>query len=153
MKHLLLPIGLAVVGLAGGIGAGLALKPPAPAEDTEAEVAAVPLPPATPSAFVEMANPFVIPLIGPNRIRSMVVLELSLEVAQAEVSAVRALEPRLRDAFLRVLFDHANAGGFDGVFTAASPMSSLRTALRETATSLAGPGVRDVLILDMMRQD
>ena len=147
MTRFLIPLILGCVGLMGGIAAGLALKP-APS----AEAAAAPAP-ATPSAFMEMANNFVIPLIGADRIRSMVVMQLSLEVGDTELATVRAMEPRLRDAFLRVLFDHANAGGFDGVFTAASPMASLRTALRDATRDITGPAVRDVLILDLLRQD
>ena len=147
MGRILFPLVLCLAGLAAGLATGVALKP---AGDTPPiETAAAP----PPGVFVNMASNFVVPLIDGQRIRSMLVLTLGLEVAEGEVAAVRAQEPRLRDAFLRVLFDHANAGGFDGVFTAASPMASLRIALRETAREVAGPKVQDVLILDMIRQD
>ncbi len=147
MGRFLLPLLLGLGGLVAGVAAGVALKPPA-AEDAVAAPA-----PATPGAFMDMSSHFVVPLLDGARIRSMLVMTLGLEVAEGETAAIRAREPRLRDAFLRVLFDHANAGGFDGVFTAASPMATLRSALRETAQDIAGPAVRDVLILDMVRQD
>ena len=64
-----------------------------------------------------------------------------------------AVEPRLRDAFLQVLFDHSNLGGFDGVFTSAANMRALRNALRTEAQRIIGPNVYDVLITDIVRQD
>ncbi|MBK5928478.1 flagellar basal body-associated FliL family protein [Rhodobaculum claviforme] len=146
MTRFLIPLILGCVGLVGGVATGIALKPPA-------EAAEPPQAPLTPSVSLDMPSNFVIPLIGRDRIRSMMVLSLGLEVDAEQTAAVRAQEPRLRDAFLRVLFDHANAGGFDGVFTAASPMASLRTALREAAVGVSGPAVRDVLILDLLRHD
>ena len=151
MARLIIPL-LALLGLAAGGAAGVALKPaPLPPEEGEA-----PLPTRAittlPSAFLEMENHFVVPLLGPERMRGMMVLTLGIEVTESELGALRAMEPRLRDAFLRVMFDHANAGGFDGRFTAANQMDSLRLALRETAQSLQ-PGVREVLIVDVIRQD
>lgn len=151
MGRLIIPL-LALVGLVAGGAAGLALKP-APVPPDDGESAAPPRDrPATPAEFYEMDSHFVVPLIGQDRIRGLMVLSLGLEVGPGEVSGLRALEPRLRDAFLRVLFDHANAGGFDGRFTSASQMDLLRAALREAAQSMM-PGVRDVLIVEMIRQD
>ncbi len=60
----------------------------------------------------------------------------------------------MRDSFLQVLFDHANAGGFDGAFTEAGAMDQLRGALREVAQRDLGEElVKDVLILEIARQD
>jgi hypothetical protein len=78
---------------------------------------------------------------------------LALEVDAGQNSAVFDREPRLRDAFLRAMFAHANAGGFDGSFTEATAMDPLREALGEAARRILGPVVRDVLIMDITRQD
>ena len=80
-------------------------------------------------------------------------MSLSLEVTAGGTEAVYQKEPRLRDAFLRVMFDHANAGGFKGVFTDGTNLGALRRALFETAHNILGPGVVDVLIADISRQD
>ncbi len=81
------------------------------------------------------------------------VLSLSLEVTTAMTEQVYAREPRLRDGFLRVLFDHANAGGFGGAFTQSNNMEILRGALLEVARKSLGAAVSDVLIIDIVRQD
>jgi flagellar protein FliL len=83
----------------------------------------------------------------------MVILSLSLEVTTGSTEAIFQREPKLRDVFLQVLFDHANAGGFKGSFTDGSNMIVLRRALLETAKATMGDIVKDVLIVDIVRQD
>jgi hypothetical protein len=158
----LLPVVLAVLGLTGGVGAGLALRPaPEPdlaGADPGAGGGSAPAPAlnAAPPAerdYLRLGSQFVVPVLRGGRVAALVVLTLSLEVAPDSREAVSALEPRLRDGFLQVLFDHANAGGFDGVFTSAESLRALRRALLETAQKAAGPAVTDVLIGDLVRQD
>ena len=103
--------------------------------------------------YVKLPNQFVVPVIEGGRTEALVVLSLGLDVAPGVREAAFAQEPKLRDALLRVMFDHANAGGFSGGFTAGEPLERLRAALRERARALLGPELRDVLILDIARQD
>lgn len=161
----LLPVLLAVIGIAGGIGAGLFLRPapePAQAEAAcgpQADIAAAPVPaPVAPAAppdldYVKMSNQFVVPLVGNDRVSGMVILTLSLEVTPGLRENVFAREPKLRDQFLQVLFDHANVGGFRGTFTSAGAMDPLRKNLLDVARGVLGPGVTDILITDIARQD
>ena len=83
----------------------------------------------------------------------MVVLTLSMEVPIGQAEGVHAREPKLRDEFLRVLFDHANTGGFRGTFTDSANLVVLRRALLESAHKVMGETVQDVLITDIIRQD
>lgn len=83
----------------------------------------------------------------------MAILGLTVEVTAGESSSVYAREPKLRDAFLQVMFDHANSGGFRGDFTQSANMFLLRSALKEAATKTVGTVVSDVLILDIARRD
>ncbi len=177
----LLPILLGLVGLAGGLGAGLFLRPGAAPEgmpDAGAHAAEAAAPddghgdaaadahgedaPAegddhgetsTLPDYVRLNNQFIVPVVEDGRVSATVVLSLSLEVPPGGTEAVYAREPRLRDAFLRVLFDHANAGGFRGVFTDGANLVVLRNALKEAARKVMGDDVTDVLISDLVRQD
>ncbi|PWK59802.1 flagellar basal body-associated FliL family protein [Roseicyclus mahoneyensis] len=172
MLRLILPILLLLVGVAGGVGAGMLMAPSdaggAPAaETTEGDAAASENPAqiATPSPgesvasatglteYVRLNNQFVVPIVRNGAVRSLVVMSLSIEVDAGTNSAVFDREPRLRDSFLQVMFAHANAGGFDGSFTQAQAMGPLREALREAARRTLGPSMRDVLIVDITRQD
>jgi hypothetical protein len=75
-------------------------------------------------------------------------------VGPAGASSVYRVEPKIRDAFLTVLFDHANSGGFDGAFTSSGSMEILRRALREAGQKAVGEAVvSDVLITGIVRQD
>jgi flagellar protein FliL len=147
----LLPLILILLGLGAGAGAGLALRPAPPADD---DVAAAPVAlPSKPSDFVRLNNQFIVPVVEQGRVASLIVLALSLEVDEGTNQQVFAREPKLRDAFLQVLFDHANSGGFRGNFTESTALVALRRALRETARQVVGGNVQDVLITDFARQD
>ncbi|MPL60964.1 hypothetical protein SDC9_06529 [bioreactor metagenome] len=159
MRRLILPLLLALLGIAVGAGAGYVLRPAAPTQ-AEADAATEPAAPAQgpgasgeSSEFVKLNNQFIVPDLDDGAIVSLVVLSLSLEVATGGTEAVYAAEPKLRDALLQVLFDHANARGFRGDFTAAGQMEDLRRALLEAARRILGPTVKAVLISDIARQD
>ncbi|XDA98483.1 flagellar basal body-associated FliL family protein [Sulfitobacter sp. LCG007] len=166
----LLPILLLLVGTGVGVGAGMFLRPePEPVAETEEGAEIPPEAEHAPDAetdgagskgeatgmeYVKFNNQFVVPVVRDGNIGALVVLSLSLEVPEAQVDSVYAREPKLRDAFLQVLFDHANIGGFDGEFTAAGTLDVLRRALRETAQkSMSAAAINDVLITEIARQD
>lgn len=197
MKRIL-PVLIALLGLAAGVGAGLALKPapepevaatdcPPSAEGPDpggaggsadrdadahpgAEAHAEPCAPAAtdpfapvrprekkPSAelaYVAMDKPFVVPVFAGDKVSAMVVISLSVETDVAGAPTVQAVKPRLRDGFLKVMFRHANSGGFDGSFTTGRKMEDLKSALLKTAREvLTGTPVEEVLITEIARQD
>lgn len=150
----LLPLILLLVGTGAGIGAGIALRPaPEPAAEGEAAPVAAPKAPPEELEYVKLPSQFVIPLLEGGRVGSLVVLSLSLEVPVGQTETVHAREPKLRDEFLRVMFEHANTGGFRGTFTDTSNLVVLRRALLEAARKALGDSVTDVLITDIVRQD
>lgn len=152
----ILPLLLALVGLGAGAGAGLALRPaPEVPEAGDAQAASPPEAedPASMPEYVRLSNQFVVPVVEGGRVASLVILSLNIEVTQGSTAEVFAREPRLRDALLQVLFDHANAGGFRGSFTDGANLVILRRALREAAQQVLGETVQDVLIIDIVRQD
>ena len=168
----LLPLVLGLVGLLAGGGAGLMLRPDpeavivdpcGPAEghaDAGAETHAADAAGSgqvesggAATEFVKLNNQFIVPVVQDGVVGGLVILSISLEVGAGQSQPVYNLEPKLRDSLLRVLFDHANAGGFDGAFTNANTMDVLRAALLESAQSVLRDGVVDVLITDIVRQD
>lgn len=163
----ILPVAIALVGLGGGVGAGLFLRP-APVPEDHAAEAGDTSPDEAHAAeaggdhggqeegapeYVKLNNQFVVPVVEKSRVAAMVVLSLSLEIAAGNTETVYQREPKLRDVFLQVLFDHANTGGFAGSFTDGSNLITLRTSLKEAAALVLGPVVTDVLITDIARQD
>ncbi len=184
MMRKLLPILLLLLGAGGGVGAGLVVgggeEVTSAEEHTEEtdeaahegegdegsdeeqegeEDQEAPEPPRVEQTgegteYVRLNNQFVVPIVRNGAVRSLVVLGLTIEVTTGQNNLVFDQEPRLRDSFLRVLFAHANAGGFDGVFTEAEAMEPLREGLREAAQGILGrENAFDVLITDITRQD
>lgn len=181
--RMILPLLLALGGTGGGVVAGLALRPAAmPMDDSgdgghgggaeDGHAADAPADAHAPSAapeahaaadghggtdgapeYVKLSNQFVVPVVEKGRVAAMVILSLNLEVTAGSSEGVYTREPKLRDAFLQVLFDHANAGGFAGSFTDGSNLIFLRRALGEAAKRVLGSVVTDVLIIDIVRQD
>jgi hypothetical protein len=183
MNKLLLPLFLGLVGLGGGAGAGLYFRPaPAPDAHGQGDAAAGATAegerthggddhgagakadgrgddhgddhgeePTT--DFVKLNNQFVVPVVEGGEVSALVILSLTVESALGTTERVYAQEPKLRDEFLQVLFDHANAGGFNGLFTGSNNLDVLRMALLEAAQGVLGNDALDILIVDIVRQD
>jgi hypothetical protein len=181
----LMPVVIALLGLAAGVGAGVALKP-AP-EPEEAAACTPPTGAADPAhgaaagaeaaatdpcdepdplaadhgaplegelAYVPMDKPFVVPIFKDEKVTAMVVVSLAVETEAEAASKIEGLKPRLRDSFLKVMFRHANSGGFDGCFTGGRKMEDLKSALRAAAREvLHEKPVGEVLITEIARQD
>ncbi|WP_068311885.1 hypothetical protein [Aliiruegeria sabulilitoris] len=180
----ILPLLLALIGAASGVGAGLYLKPtPAPGSEPETADPATNAHAAQPgnahsaetgghentadaahgdgahdaasgnTEFTKLNNQFIVPVLQDGRVVSMVVVSISLETTLGYSEKIFALEPRLRDTFLQVLFDHANMGGFNGIFTSGSNMELLRRELKLASRKIVGQDILNVLITDIARQD
>lgn len=178
----LVPVLIALVGLGVGTGAGVALRPQAEdhasvcavsVEDDghpTAGAADPPCPTGDPFAdtsagadsgekphltYIPIEKPFVVPIFAGERTVAMVVLSVSI-AAEGETGAneVEAVQPRLRDSFLKVMFRHANSGGFDGSYTSGRKIEDLKSALLLAAREVvrAAP-VDEVLITGIARQD
>lgn len=158
--RLVLILLLVFVGAGAGLFAGITLKPAPeecpPEEHCDghgAEAAKDPHDKADASGFAALNRQFVVPILREGRVASLIVCSLAIEVPEAATQAVFAAEPKLRDAFLEVLFVHASTGGFDGDFTARQSMADLKDLLKQAAAPIVGPDLRDVLITEIVRQD
>ncbi|MBW4706980.1 flagellar basal body-associated FliL family protein [Roseobacter sp. YSTF-M11] len=172
----LLPIIMLLVGSGAGVGAGIFLRPPpveqevsheepAEADHKEAKDATKKNDkahgdehagdePADGMEYIRLPNQFVVPLVAQERVSALVVMSLSVEVVQGYGEDVLDKEPKLRDEILRVLFDHASVGGFNGEFTNTSNLDAVRRNLRKVAQNVMGEDiVNDVLIFEIARQD
>ncbi len=149
----LIPLLLIVIGAGAGVGAGFFLRPEPEIVEEESEIAPAPvLPDGDALTTYEFANQFMVPLIAEDRITSVIVIKVALEISEAQREIVAANTARLRDALLQVMFDHANVGGFTGVFTDHSTLTHLRRSLLEAAQKTVGPEiVFGVLITDLLR--
>jgi hypothetical protein len=173
----LLPLLIALLCLGAGVGAGLALKPAAEEDEASHAVEACPkdaehpceitaaADPVTPVhnkpkkpegelAYIAIDKPFVVPVFKGDKVLAMVVVSLSVEIGAHDAPMVEAVLPRMRDSFLKVLFRHANSGGFDGSFTSGQRIEDLKSALALAAREvLPDAPLGEVLITEIARQD
>ncbi|WP_143526030.1 flagellar basal body-associated protein FliL [Roseivivax lentus] len=127
-------------------GAGAA--EPSAAPPNTADIAAS----ETDSEYVKINNQFFVPVVDNERVVATVILSLDLEVAPGTSDPIFTMIPRLRDAFLRVLFDHANAGNFGVGYTENASLDLLRRNLLSVAQGIGGQTIRRVLITEIARQ-
>lgn len=164
MMKILIPLLLVLIGTGSGIAAGMFLRPEMPVEEAQTEGGdageegeevhhAEDNAEAAERDYVKLNNQFVIPVVENGEVSSLVVLSLSVEIEPGYREEIFRKEPKLRDSFLQVLFDHANVGGFRGAFTDNNTLDVLRASLRDVAIRDAGSHVTDVLILEIARQD
>lgn len=163
---------LAPLGLIGGLAAGH-FAAPAPieaepvAETTETEEApgehdltkAAPPPrkhakkPEGESDYAKLDKHFVVPIVENESVSSLVVVTMAIEVDKGATDAVYLHEPKLRDEFLSVLFNHGRSGAFQGSFTDERQLDDLRASLNEAATYVIGDVARQVLLTSIVKQD
>ena len=154
----LLPILLLLLGVGAGGAAGFVLRPaPEPPaehheeeEETKKETEETPVEERT---FVKLNNQFVIPVVRNDSVQSLVVLSISLETTPEHTELLYNQEPKLRDAFIGILFDFAYSGGFGEDFTSSPNLERLRVALRQEGQNILPDKIIDVLITDIVRQD
>ena len=160
----IIPLVMLLVGLGAGVGAGVFLRPEPvePAGDVapeskEEEIKEEVKKEETGTAgmeYIKLSNQFVVPIVENDRVSAMVVMTLSVEVPEGQGQEVFDLEPKIRDVFLRVLFDHATIGGFDGAFLNNDNLDVIRKSLRDAAFRTVGQElINDVLIFEIARQD
>jgi len=147
-----LPVILALVGLLAGAGAGWTLRP---GVEHSLDAGDIPhySPPPLHTETLRLPGQFVVPLLDDGRVRSMVVMSLALELAQGHGVSLQRQEARLRAVLLQVMFDHANTGGFEGLFTSGEALLALRRTLRDAARAEIGPALHDILITELLRQE
>ncbi len=164
----LLPIICLMAGLAAGVGVGVILAPAGKVEKAEDKTDAKPAKAdqgkqknsksgkednEKTQEYLKLTKQFVVPVVAEDEISALVTMSLSLEVSPGIEDVFYEIEPKLRDRFLQVLFDHANSGGFNGTFTRSDNLAALRKALLEVAQKDLGQDVSQVLIMSVSRQD
>jgi flagellar FliL protein len=103
--------------------------------------------------YVKVGRQLIVPLVEGGETRALMLFELALDVPQAMSDRAYSAGPRLRDAFMRELFEMSYTGAFSQTYTDERVIEELRGKLRAAARRLLGNQVADVLILDVVRQE
>lgn len=161
--RLVIALVLVVAGIVGGGALGAILRPAPPAPEAGAEIpgggdapqAAEAAPPSLedPAGTVKLARQLIVPVVDGGVTRALMLFDVALDVPAGQQEAVFEREPRLRDAFLRELFEMSYSGMFEDTYTSDRVMDELRERLLAAARVQLGGQVNAVLILDALRQE
>ena len=103
--------------------------------------------------YVKFSRQFVIPVINGGGVKALVVVDIQLEVEPGTSEAAFSREPKIRDAFLKVLYQIAHTGGFGGSLVSDYILKDMHDDLETAARAILGDSLHDVLITDLLRQD
>lgn len=174
----LMPILIAVMGLAGGLVGGAMMKPDAMAGDAHAEAGdgdhAKPAKAAKAGhggahddhaggghaegaakadmVYVGLKKPFFAPVLRNGDRHTLVRLDIHLEVPADMEGAIEKHEPKLRDGFLRAVMNFAHEGGFARVH-GSDGFEILSDDLLLSARDILGDGVKRVLIGEILTRE
>ena len=167
----IIAIVLVIIGIVGGGAAGMFLKPAPEADpeseakdaenestdgkgDESAEAGAEDGVDTAPASFVKIGRQTIVPVLDEGQTKALMLFELAIDVSAEANDRALEMEPRLRDAFLRELFQMSYTGAFEEAFTDERVIDELRQNLvRAARKHLGKKAVKDVLILDVMRQE
>lgn len=99
--------------------------------------------------YAKIDKQFFVPIVEKNEVVSMVVISMAVEVEQGATDLVYLHEPKLRDEFLSVLFNH----GRSGAFTEPHLLKDLRTSLDAAVVRVIDEQARQVLLTSIIKQD
>lgn len=161
--RMLLPIILVVLGVVGGAFVGVILKPaPEPAaEDAaalgdehaaeeSAEHSVVPIEAAGDSDYFPLTSKMIAPFNRANGRPAFVAVEITLEMEPGKSEHAKKHEPKIVDAFLRVIVQFAATGAFDDHGHAPHTLRELNNEFLKAAKAVLGPEVRNVLIANLL---
>lgn len=103
--------------------------------------------------YLKFKRQFVVPVMQRGEIDALVIMNLNYELDENAPDNIYTFEPKLRDAIVRELLSLSDAGVFGDDLTTPQSYELVRTALLEAGQDIVNEGIKDVLILDIARQD
>ena len=103
--------------------------------------------------YYKFSREFVVPLMSNGRVKSLVILNINLEADSDVSDKLFAMEPKLRDNIMATLIALSNDGVTLEEVTDVNSYETIRTMILLNLEKVMSSGIRNVLILDMAKQD
>lgn len=103
--------------------------------------------------YYKFTREFVVPLIRNERVESLVIINLNLEVDSSESQKLFSMEPKLRDNIMTTLIKLSNDGDTLHTLTNVDHYETIRSMVLTNLQDAISHNIRNVLILDMAKQD
>lgn len=105
------------------------------------------------TTYYKFSREFVVPILRDGRVKGLVILNINLEVDQKISSDLFSLDPKLRDNIMTTLVTLSNDGHTFETITDVESYETIRSMILMNLKNVVPEGVRNVLILDMAKQE
>lgn len=103
--------------------------------------------------YYKFTREFVVPIIRNGRVSSLVILNLNLEADASMERKLFDMEPKIRDNIMTTLITLSNDGTTFESMTSVKNYEAIRSAVLMNLGSVVKDGIRNVLIVDLAKQD
>lgn len=107
----------------------------------------------SPYGYLKFSRQFVVPVVGAAGVKSLVVMDINIEVPPDATEGAYTREPKLRDSLLGALLSLSSRGAFSETILEDGNLDVVRGELLQAARRVIGDDALNVLILSMARQD
>lgn len=105
------------------------------------------------AGFLKFSRQFIVPVLNQSGVNSLIVLDLNLELPPNVAETAYSREPKIRDALLSTLLVLSTEGAFNDNLLAPENLDMIRARLLESARSVLGDDVIQVLIVSIAKQN
>lgn len=103
--------------------------------------------------YFKFSREFIVPIMDEKRVRSLVILNINLEADSSMSDLLFSMEPKLRDNIMTSLISISSDGHTFQNFNEVESYEAIRTTVLKNVSEITGPGINNILILDIARQD
>lgn len=105
------------------------------------------------TSFYKFSREFVVPIMAERRVKALVILHISLEVDKKGSDELFSLDPKLRDNIMTTLIALSNDGQTLEELTSPDSYETIRSMILMNLNSGISEDIKNVLIMDVGKQD
>lgn len=105
------------------------------------------------TAYFNFSREFIVPIMANQRVESLVIININLEVQPSLMDKMFSLKPKLRDNIMTTLVGLSNDGKTLVEPTSVDSYETIRSVILMNLNSVVASGIENVLIMDLAKQD
>lgn len=103
--------------------------------------------------YFNFSREFVVPIMKQQRVDSLVIININLEVESSVMDKMFSIKPKLRDNIMTTLVELSNDGKTLVEPTNVDSYETIRSVILSNLNSVVASGIENVLIMDLAKQD
>lgn len=103
--------------------------------------------------YFKFSREFVVPIMRESRVTSLVILNINLEIDAGGSDKLFSMEPKIRDNVMTTLIELSNDGSTLESIATLENYESIRATVLLNLQTILPDGIRNVLIVDMAKQN